>query len=92
MNPRQKARDLIELAADDRTPEKERVAAAWKAVELIRKYDLLSSPLDGFLGGMLASSNEDIQAVGTVLEAITDPKLVAGIKTIAGRIKRRKKR
>ena len=54
MNPRQKARDLIELAADDRTPEKERVAAAWKAVELIRGRDCFVRSAGGPMGAELS--------------------------------------
>jgi hypothetical protein len=78
LNVRQKVKDLVELAADDRTPEKERVAAAFKAIRIIRKHDLLSSPLDGLL--------EDDE----VVEEITS--FVSGAKKIVGRLGRLRRR
>jgi hypothetical protein len=83
MNSRQKARDLIELAVDERTPEKERLSAAVKAVALIHKYDLLVSPLD-----MLDSENETVSAAKSILEVLTDPKLTANVKKVASRFRR----
>lgn len=88
MNFRQKARDLIELAADERTPEKERVVAAVKAVALIRKYDLLSSPLDGLIG----SNDENVKAAVDVFERLTDPDLVGSLKKISSLFGRKKRR
>lgn len=81
-NQRQRAKDLIELAVDDGTPEKERLAAALKAVGLIHKYDLLASPLDDLLG----SKNETVRAVSTVVERATDPDFLGALKTIGGQI------
>lgn len=85
MTPRQKARDLIELAADERTPEKERLSAAIKAVALIRKHDLLASPLDGILDG----GDETVQAAKSIFDTLTDPKLRNNVKKVADRFRRR---
>lgn len=82
---RKKVKDLVELAVDDRTPDKERVAAAMRAVVLIRKHDLLSSPLDG----LLDSDNETVQATRTIFEALTDPKLAKSVRKVAERFRRR---
>lgn len=84
MSARQKARDLVELAADVDTPDKERVAAAMKLVKLIRKYDLLASPLDG----LMASDNETVQAATDIFSRITDPSLVKSLKKVADQIGR----
>src|ERR1700683_2486334 len=40
---RQKAKDLLKLASDERTPENERNAATASLFKLIEKYDLLSA-------------------------------------------------
>lgn len=84
MDYRQRAKDLIELAVDDRTPEKERIASALKAVGLIRKHDLLASPLDDLLG----SRNETVRAASTVLDRITDPDFLDSVKTIGAQFAR----
>jgi hypothetical protein len=81
---RQKVKDLVELAVDDSTTDKERVAAAMKAVVLIRKHDLLTSPLD-----ILSSENETVQATKSILEVLTDPKLAKNVKKVADRFRRR---
>lgn len=81
---RQRAKDLIELAVDDRTPEKERFSAALKAVGLIHKHDLLASPLDELLG----SKNETVRAASRVIDRITDPDFIDSVKTIGGHISR----
>lgn len=87
-SPRQKAKDLIELAADIHTSQKERISAAIKAVALIRKHDLLASPLDG----LLDSSDETVQAATNIFETLTNPKLVGNLKKVAGRFNRRRGR
>ena len=87
-SPRQKAKDLIELAADIHTSQEERMSAAVKAVALIRKHDLLAHPLDGFLD----TNDETVQAATNIFEALTDPKLVGSLKKVAGRIGRRRRR
>lgn len=79
-NERQKAKDLVELACDDGTNEKERLAAAINAIKLIRKYGLLDSPFDG----ILESNNEGIKAAATVLERLSDPELVGSLKKVLG--------
>jgi hypothetical protein len=90
MSARQKARDLVELAADVDTPDNERVAAAMKLVKLIRKYDLLASPLDG----LMASDNETVQAATDIFGRLTDPSLVKSLKKVAdqiGRVRQRRR-
>jgi len=82
---RQKVKDLIELAVDDGGEDMERAAAAMRAVKLIRKYELLDSPLDELLGG---GGGETIQATVTIFEAITDPTLRKSVKKIAERFRR----
>jgi hypothetical protein len=80
MNQRQRVKDLIELAADDGTPEKERVSAALKAVALIRKHDLLSNPLDAF------EDNAVVKAGRTIFDAFNDPDVRESFKTIGEKV------
>lgn len=87
MSNRQRAKDLIELALDEGAPETERLSAAVKAVKLIRKYDLLSSPLD-----LLSSENETINAVKGIFETLSDPKLVKNVKKVGERFSGRRRR
>ncbi len=84
MSARQKAKDLVELAADVDTPDNERIAAAMKLVKMIRKYDLLASPLDG----LMASDNETVQAATDIFSRMTDPSLVKSLKKVADQIGR----
>jgi hypothetical protein len=84
MSARQKAKDLVELAADVDTPDNERIAAAMKVVKMIRKYDLLASPLDG----LMASDNETVAAATDIFSRMTDPSLVRSLKKVAGQIGR----
>jgi len=88
MNARQKARDLIELALEENGDDKERIAAAMKALRIIRKYDLLSSPLDG----LLSSDNETVKAATSIFEKLTDPDLVNSVKKISSRISQARRR
>jgi len=83
---RKKVRDLIELACAEGNEDAERRVAAMRAVKIIRKYGLLSSPLDG----LLSSDNETVQAASTLLDAITDPRIVGSAKKIADRFRRRR--
>jgi hypothetical protein len=83
---RQQAKDLIELAVDERTPEKERLNSAVKAVAIIHKYNLLSSPLDAL------NDNETVRAVTTIVEKFADPDLMSSVKTIGREIGRRRRR
>lgn len=84
---RQKTKDLIELALDERTPEKERISAAFNALKLIRKHGLVDSPLDGLLDG-----NETVQAAKTILEKILDPELTRSVKKVRDGFSRRRRR
>ncbi len=86
--PRQKARDLVALAADEATPEKERLNAALRVVKLIHKYDLLSSPLDMLDG----SNNEMVQAGKTILETLTNPTFMGSVKKVASKVSKRRRR
>lgn len=81
-SPRQKAHDLIELAMDEDGNEKERVSSAMKAVAIIHKYELLSSPLDDLLG----SENETVKAASTVIDTLTNPDFLGAAKKIASRM------
>lgn len=88
MSARQKAKDLVELAADVDTPDNERIAAAMKLVKLIRKYDLLASPLDG----LMESDNETIAAATDIFGRLTDPALVNSLKKFTGKLKGMRRR
>lgn len=85
---RQRAKDLMTLALDERTPEKERLSAAFKALQTIRKHGLLDSPLEGLLG----SDNETVKAGMTIFEKLTDPAFVGSVKKVAGGLSRTRRR
>ncbi len=78
MNHRQRAKDLINLAADPRTPENERVNAMVQAVKLIKEHDLLASPLDALIG-----DNETVRAASTVFQHLASPEFVESMKKVA---------
>ena len=84
-NPRKTAQGLIELALDKSTTDKERLNAMVGAVTLIKKYDLLSSPLDAL------PDNETIKAVTDIYERVTDPELLGAFKKIAGKFGKRRR-
>jgi hypothetical protein len=88
MSERQKAKKLMALALDERTPEKERLSAAFNALKLIDKHGLLDSPLEGILN----SDNETIKAASTIFERLTDPDLVKSVKKVAGGLGRSRRR
>jgi hypothetical protein len=88
MDARQKAKDLITLALDERTPEKERISAAFGCLKVIAKNGLLDSPLDG----ILSSDNETVQAAATIFEALSNPVLVKSVRKIAGGFSRGRRR
>lgn len=75
---RQRARYLINLAADKDTPEQERVSAALQAVGIIHKYNLLANPIDDLMG----SQNETLRAGAKVIDRIMDPDFVSDVKTV----------
>lgn len=89
MNLRKKARDLIELAVDPRTPESERRNAAMKAVKFIRKHDLLAKPQPkNPLEGFLQDNDETVQTVKQTFDAaktVADGLRKIGIKFQQGR-------
>lgn len=76
-DPRQKAQQLIDLALDRGTTEEERRTAAVRAVEFIDRHDLLTRPFEG---------NKTVQAAVDVLDRLTDPNIMDGLKTIGDRI------
>lgn len=76
---RKKAKDLVRLALDERTPDKERERASRTVCKIIDKYNLLDSPLDDMLGG----GNEKVAAAAQIFETLTDPGLVASVKTVS---------
>jgi hypothetical protein len=77
---REKAKRLIALALDD-PKSAEGANAAWRAIRVIHKYDLLdTTPLDGIL------ENDTVKAVKAVADTVTDPAFVNGLKGIKGGI------
>ena len=88
-NPRQKVKDLMTLALDERTPDKERVTSAFQALKMIDKYDLLSSPLDGIMDNV---NNETVQAAGSIFQKLTDPDFVSSVKKVGRAISSRRRR
>lgn len=73
---RAKAKRLIELALDNANSE-EGDAAAWRALKLIKKYNLLDTPpLDGVL------DNDTVRAVKNVADVVTTPEFKEGLKEI----------
>jgi len=74
---RDKTRKLIELALDKQTTSEERRSAAMRAAKLIHKYKLLDpTPLDGIL------ENDTVKAAKIVVDKLTDPELVGGLKAV----------
>lgn len=90
MNPRQKAKDLVRLASDERTPEKERLVAAIRAVGLIQEHGLLDGPLDG-IGDVLrgAQAQTAVKAASKLYGVFTDPDVLGVLKGISGTVKAR---
>lgn len=88
-NNRQKAKDLIALALDEKNNVNERAQAAFTACKLIDKHELLASPLDAI--GIDESSSETIRAAGSIFEALTDPTLVASVQKLASTLRRKKR-
>jgi hypothetical protein len=82
-NPLQKAQGLIDLALDVGTTEDERCSAAMKAVKIIDKYDLLVRPFEG---------HETVQAAVDMIDKLTDPSIVDGLKAIGAKIAQARRR
>jgi hypothetical protein len=77
MDKRQQVKDLIELAVDSTNDDdKERIAAAMKAVRMIRKYDMLESPLDNI------ANNEFVRAGRKFFDLFNDP----AVKKVRNRV------
>lgn len=62
----QKTKDLITLALHDKTPDAERVNAAFGALKLIEQYELLGT-------------KKRLDVAADILEKVTSPLFVAGI-------------
>ncbi len=71
---RQKARDLIRLAVDARTPEAERVVAAVQAVGLIHRHELLESR---------GPKSKIYDTISNFKEILTDPALRTALGEIS---------
>ena len=90
MNPREKARDLVHLAADGRTPEAERIAAAIKAVGLIDEHKLLDSPFDG-ITDVVRENQPAIRAASKIYDMfVKDPDIAAALKSVGDKFAERK--
>lgn len=87
MNSRQKAKDLVDLAVGEGN-DKEKLVAAMRACQMIKKYSLLDSALDG----LLEVDDENIQAAKTIFQALSDPDLISSVKKVARGFGRKKKR
>jgi hypothetical protein len=72
MDMRQKAKDLMSLALEEaKGNEKERVAAAFKALQIIKEHDLLASPLDGIdLSDVTGLDKETVDAATTIFKKV----------------------
>jgi hypothetical protein len=90
MNVRDRVKKLMATALDEAGNDKERLSAAFAALKLIRDNDLLASPLDG----LMSSSNEHLQAAGSIFETLSDPEFVRKVKKVASAVSsaRRKRR
>ncbi len=82
MDHRETAKKLIDMAADERTPENERVNAMVKAVKLIKEHDLLASPLTGILGGLNNINNDTVRAASSAFAHLTSPEFVDSMKKV----------
>lgn len=98
MNPRQKAKDLIELAARSDTPEKERLSAAVKAVALIRKYELLENSNEetvetakSIFDEMLTRiDSETLKAAKSIYDVLSGSEFRGNVKKVARAGRRRR--
>lgn len=87
MDKRQQVKDLIELAVDSTNDnDKERIASAMKACRMIRKYDLLESPLDAF------ANNEIVQAGRKIFDVFNDPAVKKVRTRVAQEVARARRR
>lgn len=85
---REKAKKMMKLALDERTPEKERIAAAFGALKIIDKDGLLASPLDG----IMAIDNEHVQAATTIFETLSNPNFVKNVRKVAAAVSSARKK
>jgi len=71
----QKVKDLMNLALDERTPEKEAKEAGIGALRLIARYELLG-----------AAGGKRIDVAASIIEKITSPGFAEGVATRAEKI------
>lgn len=76
-DPRETAQKLIGLALDGATSVDERRSAAVRAVEYIDRHDLLARPFEG---------HKTAQAAVDVLDRLTDPGVIDGLKELGATI------
>lgn len=81
-SPRETVKKLMATALDDRGNEKERFNAAFQALKLIDKHDLLASPFDSLAN----IDNEQVKAVGSIFETLSNPDLIKNVKKVASGI------
>ena len=87
-SPRDTVKKLMATALDTRGNQQERFNAAFQALKLIEKHDLLASPFDG----LASIDNEQIKAVGSIFETLSNPELIKNVKKVASGIANRKRR
>jgi hypothetical protein len=77
MNEKQKVKDMIRKALDERTPEPERIVTAFKALAFIVKYDLLDD------GPTMAGA---AGKAAVIIDTVTNPDFVENIVARAEKV------
>jgi len=77
-----KVRKLVKLAAHSKTPPNEASTAAIRACKLIKRYDLLDSPLDALAASPVA------QAAKTIYDTVNNPSVKAAGSVISDLFKK----
>jgi len=77
-----KVRKLVKLAAHSKTPPNEATTAALRACKLIKRYDLLDSPIDALAGSPV------VQAAKTIYDTVNNPSVKAAGSVISDLIKK----
>jgi hypothetical protein len=89
MDAREKAKKLIKLAVHEKTPDKERFAAALAAVKIIDRASLLDEDTNAGPSITPDDLQASVTAVQTLFAALTDPSVLAAAKRLARTIGRR---
>jgi hypothetical protein len=90
MDAREKAKKLIKLAVHEKTPDKERFAAALAAAKIIDRASLLDEG-DASPGISTDDLQASVTAVNVLFSTLTDPSFIAAAKRLARTIGRRAK-